>query len=463
MHSAHDSHHAQPHVFAAMRRDLTNTREWLARIVVLVYAAAAGGSVVAFTWLSNRALHGFDLIRGVNPLLPFVWTPALCALIAWITVRFFPGAAGSGIPQVMAALDPAVTARDRPGFVSFRLAVAKIALTVTGLFGGLAIGREGPSVQIAAGVMLHARRWLPAGASIRPHGLLVAGGAAGIAATFNAPLAGVMFAIEELSSKMEQRSSGLVVAAIVLAGMVGVSVFGNATYFGVIRVPSLELRFFWPALLVVLASGLLGGFFSRLLHASLVGRVRHVSRWRAAHPVWFAAACGLVIAAIGWASGGSSFGSGYQSTRELLEGHTSVPLTYVASRFMATWLASWSGVPGGLFAPSLAIGAGVGSDVAVLTGWQADAPALIALGMAGFLAAVTQAPITAFIIVMEMVDGHSMVLTLMAGALGASLIARWLARPLYGALAQAQLARLLAGRSPPPAARGALQAAERPN
>jgi H+/Cl- antiporter ClcA len=463
MHSAHDSHHAQPHVFTAMRRDLTNTREWLARIVVLLYAAFAGGVVVAFTWLSNEALHGFNLIRGVNPLLPFLWTPALCALIAWITVRFFPGAAGSGIPQVMAALDPAVTARERPALVSFRLALAKIALTVTGLFGGLAIGREGPTVQIAAGVMLHARRWLPAGASIRPHGLLVAGGAAGIAATFNAPLAGVMFAIEELSSKMEQRSSGLVVAAIVLAGMVGVSVFGNATYFGVIRVPPLELRFFWPALLVVLTSGLLGGFFSRLLHASLVGQMRQVSRWRSAHPIWFAAACGAIIAAIGWATGGASFGSGYEPTRQLLEGHTSVPLTYVASRFVATWLASWSGVPGGLFAPSLAIGAGVGSDVAVLTGWQADAPALIALGMAGFLAAVTQAPITAFIIVMEMIDGHSMVLTLMAGALGASLIARWLARPLYGALAQAQLARLLAGRSPPPAARGALQAAERPN
>jgi H+/Cl- antiporter ClcA len=443
---AHDSHFAQPHVLTAMRRDLTNTREWLARIVVMVYAALAGGSVVAFTWLSNIALHGFNRVLGVSPWLPFALTPAICALVAWITVRFFPGAAGSGIPQVMAALDPAVTARDRPGFVSFRLAVAKIALTVTGLFGGLAIGREGPSVQIAAGVMLHARRWLPAGASIRPHGLLVAGGAAGIAATFNAPLAGVMFAIEELSSKMEQRSSGLVVAAIVLAGMVGVSTFGNATYFGVIRVPSLELRFFWPALLVVMASGLLGGFFSRLLHASLVGRIRGLSRWRAAHPVWFAGACGIVIAAIGWASGGASFGSGYDSTRHLLEGHTTVPLTYVASRFVATWLASWSGVPGGLFAPALAIGAGVGSDVAVLTGWQADAPALIALGMAGFLAAVTQAPITAFIIVMEMVDGHSMVLTLMAGALGASLIARWLARPLYGALAQAQLARLAASR-----------------
>jgi H+/Cl- antiporter ClcA len=99
----------------------------------------------------------------------------------------------------------------------------------------------------------------------------------------------------------------------------------------------------------------------------------------------------------------------------------------------------YSGVPGGLFAPSLAIGAGIGSDVALLCASHAQTPALIALGMASFLAAITQAPITAFIIVMEMVDGHSMVLSLMAAALLSSAIARWIARPIYPALAAAQM------------------------
>lgn len=445
MHSSHDPH-GQPNVLHAIRHDLGNTRAWMARVVVLAYAALAGATVVGFTWLCDRALAGFDRLHAWHAWFPFVWTPLVCASIAWVTVRFLPGASGSGIPQVMASLHTSVSDTERRRFVSLRLALAKVWLTAGGLLGGLAIGREGPSVQIAAGVMQHARRWLPAGASITEHGLLVAGGAAGIAAAFNAPLAGVMFAIEELTRKIEQRSSGLVVAAIVLAGLIAVSAFGNATYFGVIHVPALRPAFLWPALLVVLGSGLLGGFFSRLLHASLVGRADRFSRWRAAHPVRFAAGCGLAIAVIGWASGGSTFGSGYQSTRHLLEGHTDVPLLYVTLRVGATWLATWSGVPGGLFAPSLAIGAGLGNDIALFTGWQAASPALIALGMAGFLAAVTQAPITAFIIVMEMVDGHAMVLSLMAAALGASLIARWLARPLYGALAAAQLARLAAAR-----------------
>lgn len=432
-----------------MRRDLADRREWQARLVVLAFAGLAGAAVVAFTWLCERAAAAFSQILHAWPWAPLVLTPLLCAGIVALTRRFVPGATGSGIPQVIAALDPAVTSAHRGLFVSLRLAVGKMLLTAAGLLGGLPIGREGPSVQIAAGVMLHARRWLPPGASIRPHGLLVAGGAAGIAAAFNAPLAGVMFAIEELTPRMEQRSSGLVVAAIVLAGLVAVSAFGNAAYFGVIRVAPLDWGFLGPAALVVAVAGLLGGGFSRLLHASLTGQGHdRFSRWRRERPVAFAAGCGLAVAAIGLASGGASFGAGYSYTRQLVEGHASLPLLYVTLRLAATWIALWSGVPGGLFAPSLAIGAGLGHDVGLLCGAEGQSPALIALGMAGFLAAITQAPITAFIIVMEMVDGHALVLSLMAAALLSSLVARWIARPLYPALAAAQLQRLEVARTP---------------
>ena len=285
---------------------------------------------------------------------------------------------------------------------------------------------------------------------ISDHGMRVAGGAAGIAAAFNAPLAGVMFAIEELASRLEQRSSGLIIAAIVLSGLMGVSFFGNATYFGVIEVPPPHASMGWPALLLVLACGGLGGVFARLLHASLTGSGDRLGRLRATHPVAFAGACGLAAGAIGIVSHGASFGSGYGYTRSLLQGHVDVPLLFVTLRVVATWLAVWSGVPGGIFAPCLAIGAGLGHDVAALTGTQADAAALIALGIAAFLAAVTQAPMTSFIIVMEMVGGHAMVLSLMAAALGASLVSRWIARPLYGALAQAIVARQSQGVWRPP-------------
>ncbi|WP_298835192.1 chloride channel protein [uncultured Piscinibacter sp.] len=435
-------------IVAAFRRELSDWRLWLARSVVIAVAAAAGLTVVAFTWITERALELFFTVRASWWWMPLIATPLITGAIVWLTRRFAPGAAGSGIPQVMAALDPSVDGTSRSLYVSLRLTAAKMLFTASGLLGGLSLGREGPSVQIAAGVMHAAKRWLPQRSAVTEHGLLVAGGAAGIAAAFNTPLAGVMFAIEELSRAPEQRNSGLLVAGIVLAGLVAVSILGNGTYFGVIQVPALNLSLLGPGLLVALTAGVTGGLFSRLLIASLSGKSADgASRWRARYPVRFAMACGLAVAIIGVATLGATFGSGYGYTREMLGGGETTPGLHFVLKFVATWLTAWSGVPGGIFAPALTIGASLGNDIALLTSYP-HAPALIALGMAGFLAAATQAPLTAFIIVMEMVDGHAMVLSLMACALVASGISRLISRPLYPTLARLQLERL-----PPPGPR----------
>ena len=425
-----------------LRRELGDWRLWTVRAVVMLLAAAAGLTVVGFNWLAEMAYDRFGALRDLAWWSPLVWTPLCTACVVWCTRRFAPGASGSGIPQVMATLDPNVGDAERGLFVSLRLSVAKILLTAGGLLGGLSLGREGPSVQIAAGVMLQARRLIPAGSAVGIHGLLVAGGAAGIAAAFNTPLGGVMFAIEELARAPEQRSSGLIIAGIVLAGLVGVSAHGNDTYFGVIHAPAIGFHLLLPGLLVGVLSGLAGGLFSRLMIASLVGASPdRVSRWRARRPVLFAAACGLGVALIGIATGGAAFGSGYASTRTMVEGSAAMPFAYAPFKFLATWLTTWSGAPAGIFAPSLAIGAAFGNDVALLL-YGVQVPALIALGMVGFLAAATQAPLTAFIIVMEMVDGHAMVLSLMACALIAFAVARLISPPLYGTLARLQLGRI---------------------
>jgi H+/Cl- antiporter ClcA len=397
--------------------------------------------VVAFTLLSDYAFELFEHIYGFNHWLVLVWTPLVTAAIVWVTRSYFPGAAGSGIPQVITALDPAVPIDQRSRFVSLRLSVAKIVLAAAGLLGGLSLGREGPSVQVAAGVLLHARRWLRLDSGMSSHALLVAGGAAGIAAAFNAPLAGVVFAIEELSRKLESRNSGLIISAIVLSGLMGVSVFGNVSYFGVIKVPALGWAAVLPALLVIVLSGMLGGLFSRLLAASLTGSPERFNEWRKNYPIRFAAAGGLAIAVIGLVSQGTTFGAGSEAVKQMLAGQIDLPSFYVLLKFVATWLAAWCGVPGGIFAPSLSIGAGLGHDVAMLTNPQISA-ALIAMGMAAFLAAVTQAPLTAFIIVMEMVDGRAMVLSLMVAAMLASLISRMLSRPLYDTLSAYMIASL---------------------
>lgn len=441
----------QPDFFQNLRDEFGGGRQWLDRVVVIAYAVLAGLAVVGFTLLAEAAFGLYQSARQAAWWAPLLWTPALTALIVWAVRRWAPGAAGSGVPQVLSALAPEMPLAHRSRFVSLKLSLAKVLGVCGGLLAGLSVGRQGPSVQVAAGVMLSARRWLSPRSGISDRELLVAGGAAGIAAAFNTPLGGIVFAIEELSRRIEQRSSGLMLAAIVVAGLVAVSAFGNLSYFGRIRAETLT---WWdllpPGALVALLCGLIGGLLSRLLLASFTGLPDRFCAYRRKHPVRFAAACGLAVGLIAVVTDGAAVGVGHNHTQAMLAaGGDTVhqPLIFSGMKFAATWLSAWAGVPGGVFGPGLSLGAGIGADVAWLLS-SPHAPALIALGMCGLLAAVTQTPITAMIIVMEMTDGHSMVLSLMACALVASLLSRMISRPLYSTLS-ALMVRGLVGADDP--------------
>jgi H+/Cl- antiporter ClcA len=432
-------HDHEPDFWRNLRSELASGAQWIDRAVVLAYAAATGLVVVGFTLLADAASRGFESLRQAGswgPWLTLVWTPALTVALLWWARRFAPGAQGSGVPQVVLALDEATPEAQRRSLVSLRLSIHKIGLVAGGLLAGLSIGREGPTVQVGAGVMKHATRWLSPRAGIDAHDLMVAGAAAGVAAAFNTPLGGVIFALEQLSRRRSMSHSSLVIVCIVLSGLVAVSIFGNLSYFGQLRVSQLQWSLLGPGLLVALLAGLAGGLFSRLVVASARGLPDRFCRLRARHPLRFAAVCALAVAVIGLVTGGATAGAGYAPTRALLEAQAELPAFYTLLKFCATWLSAWTGVPAGVFAPSLSIGAGIGHDVALLTGVAGEAAIpLIALGMVGFLAATTQGPLTAFIIVMEMVSGHAMVLSLMATALLSSGVARMLTRPMYLELA----------------------------
>lgn len=414
-------------------------RDWLDRGVVIGFAIATGLLVVGFTLMAEHAVDAFRRLGALTPLGPFIallWTPLVTVgLLAW-TRRFAPGTAGSGIPQVVRALDDDCPAELQGRLVSLRLALHKVVLVSGGLLAGLSIGREGPTVQVGAGVMVHARRWLSPRAGIDSHDLMVAGAAAGIAAAFNTPLGGIVFAFEQLTRRRGIQHSALVIAAIVVAGLVAVAVFGNQSYFGRLRVQELSWSLLAPGVAVSLLGGLAGGLFARLLVLSLQSAPTGIRHWRDRHPFRFAAGAALAVAVIGLVTEGATAGAGYLTTRGLLEGTVDLPGVYTVLKFAATWLSAWTGVPAGVFAPSLAIGAGIGHDVALLAGVGREAAIpLIALGMVAFLAAATGGPVTAFIIVMEMVSGHAMVLSLMASALLASGVSRLVTRPLYPELA----------------------------
>ncbi len=407
-------------------------------MLIWVGAVAVGLLAVLFAELSEMSVRTFRAITEQAWWWPLVICPAGGAAVVWATRRYFPGSEGSGIPQAIVEIhhDNETPAGWRP-LLSLRIVFGKITLGAAALFAGFSMGREGPTVQVGAAVMnsLYAR--LPPRLHIQRRHLIVAGGAAGIAAAFNTPLAGIMFAIEELNRGLEQRMSGLLIVAIVLAGVVSQALLGNYTYFGWVSFTGLKshLQIVW-VLLIAVACGLTGGTFARLMLLATAKNGPFFSAFRNAHPIRYAAVCGLLIALIGLISDFHSFGTGYAETRNLFERDVQLPWHFGVDKFFATLISYASGVPGGIFAPSLAIGAGIGNNIAGLLADQISAGTVLVLCAAGFLAAVTQAPITAFVIVMEMVSGYGIVMDLMIVALLASVVSRALCPPLYHTLAR---------------------------
>lgn len=203
----------------------------------------------------------------------------------------------------------------------------------------------------------------------------------------------------------------------------------------------LDVGWGWIAVaLCAVAGGLAGGGFSQALISAARGFPDRAGIWVARHPIGFAALCGLALAGLGLASGGTTYGTGYAQARSLVEGHAHLPALYFVLKLLATVVSYLSGIPGGIFAPSLSVGAALGSVLAPLVP-GASAGAVVLLGMVAYFSGVVQAPITAFVIVMEMTDNQQMTIPLMATSMLAFGVSRLVCRrPLYGTLARRFLA-----------------------
>lgn len=419
---------------------LHQAEPWLERLVVWSAAALSALIIVGFVRLTDLALHVYTHMQHKFFIISLLLPPVVGLLIVAVMRLGFRGAEGSGIPQVIACLHEENPAQIDQ-LISWPIVVGKIFLGSAAMATGFSTGREGPCVQIGAAIMYGMRRWLPVRSRISAHELILAGGAAGIAAAFNTPLAGIMFAIEELARQFEQRTQRVLLTAIVIAGMVSISLQGNYLYFGHVRIQNPSAAMIIPVLISALVCGIAGGLFSRTLLWSGIKVLPSLHTLRKQHPMLFAGLCGLAISLLGLLSHGSVQGSGYDVTRAMLmDGHP-VAWYYAPFKAMATALSFHSGVPGGIFAPSLAIGAGIGQDLLAWVGTPSMHEIIYALCMAGFLAAVTQSPITATIIVMEMIDGHELVISLVAVTLLASLVSRGLTPALYHSLAERYVPR----------------------
>lgn len=400
--------------------------------------ALIGGAVVvglvALSFAHMADLAGEVFAHGVKryPYAPLVATPMGFALILWLTRRYAPNAAGSGIPQVIAATHNTHSPGGR--LIDMPTALFKCVLTCGALLIGASVGREGPTVQVSAALLAWSHKLL--NVQLRASAM-IAGGAAGVAAAFNTPLAGITFAIEELAAAYEQRMALLVITTVIISGIVSLGLAGNYVYFGGGMDPHLSLMAALPIVVVGgVLGGLSGGLFARLMLAA--ARSRHwLAEVRRRHPVAFATACGLIVALIGIA-GGLTWGTGYAPARALIQG-VDLPLWFAPSKFVATLATAISGIPGGIFAPSLATGAGFGQILRVIFPTD-QATAVVLLGMVAYFTSVVRAPLTAVIIITETTGARGFMLPLLGAALIADGSAQLMCKErLYHGLSRAYL------------------------
>lgn len=387
--------------------------------VLFSFIAAAGLTGVACVWF----MWGFEWVFAHRIASAWRWatTPLLFVVSVELIRRLAPCAAGTGIPQAIYAaqnLSPETEERLAP-LTSAATLVVKILALYVGLWAGASTGREGPTVHVAAcifvGIILLVRRF--SGIKVELRSAVIAGGAAGIAAAFNTPLAGVTFAIEELTADSFGSIKEFVIMSIILAAITAKVLTGEYLYFGRLsEPPSIPIS---AVVLIGVVGGVLGAFFST---AILRGQ-RELAGAHLRHRYVLPAFLGLCLLLVSAASLADVLGPGNEAAQALVRGEFGAwSWQFPAAKMAATLLTYWAGLAGGIFAPSLSIGAAVGSDVGRLLGASVASCALV--GMAAFLSGTIQAPITSFVIIFEMTGHHQMLLPVMLGSLIGFMIAK---------------------------------------
>ncbi|MDP0496306.1 MAG: chloride channel protein [Verrucomicrobiota bacterium JB024] len=385
---------------------------WRCYALFLLGAALIGVAATLFTWLEHWSGKYLDWANETSWVIPFVTAPLGLMLIIFIRDRVFDGTQGTGIPQTIAALKmPAGPTRRY--LLSIRIAIGKFFLTALGLFCGASIGREGPTVQIGASILSSISHLAKFPRQLVERGLILGGGAAGIAASFNAPVAGTVFAFEEIGRSFEKHNASTIVLTVAISCQVVLWCLGGFyLFYGEVDTALVTVTGWAALLLIAVLLGALGGLFAKCL-LFLAGRC--VNLW-VTHPYRMAGLLGLIIGLIGLASGGLSYGSGYEHAKQILIDGEQLPWFYPFTRMLATFATLMSGIPGGLFDPTLSAGAGFGQ---LFADWFPTVPpqAIILLAMVSFFSGVVQSPITSATILVEMTSAYEMILPLLIAAI----------------------------------------------
>ncbi|MFN6515944.1 MAG: chloride channel protein [Nostoc sp. CreGUA01] len=385
-------------------------------IIGLVAALSAVLLKVGSGWLGTWRVHSTRFLP-VWLALPMVGL-VLGFVAGTLVERLAPEASGSGIPQVKATL------ANVPIRLSWRVAAVKLLSAIIAIGSGMTLGRQGPTVQVGASLAAGMSRWVPTSPDHRRQ-MIAAGAGAGLAAAFNAPIAGVLFIVEELLHDLSGLTLGTAIIASFIGGVISRLLGGGSLDLN-LQLTQSASQFSIPEIPFFLVLGILAGLLGGLFNRGIIFSIKLYQRLHVSLPLRVALAgfiSGVVVAMLP-----ASFRDNTGLREYVITGvaHPSVAAIAFGAQFILTLVAFGSGAPGGLFAPSLILGSCLGHIIGVfefyITG--TGSPTTYALaGMGGFFSAVSKVPITAIVIVFEMTTDFNLVLPLMIVCVAAYLVA----------------------------------------
>lgn len=395
-----------------------------------VGAFISGAIAVLYANLFFWAEYGTRYIFDRSHWVFFIITPVCFLLAWWVVKKYAPFSRGSGIPQVSASIELSNPKHNYKvnGLLSIRVIVVKIISSLILVLGGGVIGREGPTIQISASIFKKINDVLPAWyPKISKRNMIVTGAAAGLAAAFNTPLGGIVFAIEELTKTHFSFFKSALLTGVIIAGLTALNFLGPYLYLGY---PQLNNFSSW-IILAIIPLAVLTGFAGSGMGKIILYLFKKKKAFKKEYQQWiYVAICGLSIAALAIFLDFKTFGSGKEimiSTLFTDQKHLEwyVPIL----RVVGPILSFSTGAAGGVFAPSLSAGASIG---AVFAGWfhmsATETNLIILCGMTGFLTSITRSPFTSSILVLEMTNSHNVIFFIMLTALFANLVANIVSR-----------------------------------
>ncbi|MDR6462408.1 chloride channel protein [Chryseobacterium sediminis] len=368
--------------------------------------------------------HLMNFIFDWRAWMIFIIAPIGFVLSWWLVKEFAPNAKGSGIPQVMAAVELANPKEHRKirNLLSIKIIFFKILSSVILVIGGGAVGREGPTIQIAGSVFRKVNEYLPEWwPKISKKNMIMTGAAAGLAAAFNTPLGGIVFAVEELSKTHINYFKTALFTAVIIAGLTAQTLAGSYLYLGYPKTNDVSLMVMFPIVLVAAVAGILASQLSVAMLKINSWKKNKLKTDKA--NVIFLIICALIIASIAYFINREILGSGKEIMERVLFTKDKHEDWYVpVLRMLGPALSFTSGGAGGIFAPALTAGASIGSVISGAIHLTPNETNVVVLaGMVAFLTGITRAPFTSAIIVLEMTDRHSLIFHLMLAGMVSSI------------------------------------------